>query len=109
MEMTMKRKLNFREKVYLKDVNLSQDALRYDWPRRLKNALCALANMDPGWMLWVQKHVPHSCDVRIAARLVEVRARTLAMRDYRYLGESTIRNIIDGNRPFGDDGSLLPG
>lgn len=85
------------------------NALRLDPMRRLRNALFALANLDKGWMSWVEKNVPSCGDVRVAMRLVEVRARELVMGSYRYLGEAVIKQIVDGDRPFGDDGTLLQG
>jgi hypothetical protein len=102
-------KLNFREKKYLESISFDTQNLRNNWHRRLRNALIALASMDPAWMMWVERHVPAVCDIRITARLVEVRARTLLMRSYSHYGESAARSIIDGNRPFGDDGTLLAG
>lgn len=99
-------KLNFREKQYLDGIQIGSQALRSDWCRRLRNALVALADMDPAWMIWVEMHVPSTSELRTAARSVEVQARTLLMRGYRHYGESVIKEIVEGNRPFGDDGTL---
>lgn len=102
-------KLTRREKIYLQEVDIEKESLRNDPERRLRNALCALASMDKAWMIWVETHVPVESDTYMAMRLVEMRARELVMCGYRYLGESVIKQIIGGNRPFGNDGTLLQG
>jgi hypothetical protein len=99
-------KISARAKTYLKEIDIQKNALRNDWTRRLRNALFALASMDPAWMIWVEKHVPAQCDAQSAARLVELQARTLLVRRYSDFGKGTIKAIIEGDRPFSDDGDL---
>lgn len=99
-------RISAREKRYLQEIDIQANALRNDWTRRLRNALIALASMDQQWIMWVETHVPAHCDTQSAARLVEVRARTLVMRGYTYFGQGMIQDIIEGDRPFADDGHL---
>jgi hypothetical protein len=101
------KQLSAREKSYLQEINITSDLLRSNQTRRLRNALFALANMDKkGWLFWVEKNVPPHCATGNAIRIVEVRARTLLMQYYKHLGSDVAQTIIDGNRPFADDGSL---
>jgi hypothetical protein len=107
--MKHRHRLNVQELRLLNEFGARTFDLRQDWPRRLRNALIALANMDPGWMIWVEKNLPSPCPMPDGVRVVETRARALMLwRGYNYLGESTIRDIISQDRPFGDQGQLVP-
>lgn len=100
-------RLTRREKTYLREIHLAGESLRNDPARRLRNALRALAAMDPAWMIWVSDNVPRGCDLQDAMRLVETRARELVTRGYKFLGEGVIKMIVHSGRPFADDGSLM--
>jgi hypothetical protein len=106
----MKRmRLNKQERSVMHDMALETISLRENWNRRLRNALIALAAMDPQWMIWIEEHVASPCHVPAAAKVVELRARELMAQGYRYLGDSMVCNIIEGDRPFSDNGNLVSG
>ena len=85
-------------------------ALRYDWPRRFRNALLCLALSDPGWMDWIERHLPRRItDAQRAARAIEPRARYLVLKNYSFHGRACIGFQIFCDRPFNDDGDLTPG
>lgn len=89
------------------------DGIEFDDWRRLRNALIALATLDPGWILWVERHVPTKMgqagtprDPRIMRRIVERQARKLVMRGYSFLGSGFTQGVIDSDLYFTDDGTL---
>lgn len=107
----MKRlhRLNAQERRLLDEFAHSHLDLRHDWPRRLRNALIALTDLDPGWMIWIENNIPPHLPMPDDVRRIEKRARRLLLwKGYKYLGESTIRDIIAQDRPFGDQGQLVP-
>jgi hypothetical protein len=107
--MKRQHRLNAQERRLLSELGAWTYELRLDWPRRLRNALIALANMDPGWMIWVEQNISSPCSIPEDVRVVEARARELLLRrGYSYLGESMIQTIIAQDRPFGDQGQLVP-
>ena len=83
-----------------------EDGIAYDDWGRLRNALVALADMDPSWMVWVERHVPRGGDVRITLRIVERRARQLIARKFFHLGEFFMRGVVDSDYYFTDNGDL---
>lgn len=106
----MKRiRLNKQQRGWMNDMTSQMMELQQNWQRRLRNALIALAAMDPSWMIWVEQNIASPCHVPSAARAVERRARELLAQGYRHLGETTVCNIIDGDLPFSDNGNLLSG
>lgn len=80
--------------------------LRYDWPRRLRNALAALGEMDPGWLGWIEREIPQGLTVRETARLVERQARVLVCRQYGFTWGQWLA-IVYSDTPFSEHG-LLP-
>lgn len=87
-----------------------QKELSQDWPRRRRNALLALMDLDRNWMDWVRREI-HPCSMTIQQQALEIewRARALLLPRYRVaFGEPTAERIF-GDRPFTDRGNLSPG
>lgn len=82
-------------------------SVRYDWPRRLRNALLGLAGLDPGWMYWVEQ-VPLDLPLDEYTRIIERRARALLVKRYKF-PPGHCQAIIYSDTPFSDRGNLLPG
>lgn len=81
--------------------------VRCNWMRRLRNALIALSQLDPGWLYWVECQVPRRGRLDRTTRLVEARARALLLG--RLFPSRWRSGMIFADIPFGDDGDLLPG
>ena len=84
-----------------------QMELRYNWPLRLRNALLVLSASDPGWIYWVENNVPLNLTVRQVTRLIERRARALAVRGYSFSRGQWLA-IVYSDAPFNELGSLQP-
>lgn len=85
-----------------------QQALRSDYPRRLRNALAVLTEIDSQWLWWVECHVPRDADLESQMRMVERRAKTLLIeQSYWTMDAWAKRRIIEGERCFGEDGVLV--
>lgn len=83
------------------------DGISLDEGRRLRNALLALALLDPGWMWWVEKNIPKWAGLTWKRRMIERRARVLSARRYGFiLGWGQRLNIIFSDLYFTDDGNL---
>jgi hypothetical protein len=82
------------------------DDIRFDDARRLRNALFALANMDPGWMWWVEKNVHKKLPLYKKRILVERYARLKLTKNYQFLGCSLQAGVIYSDLYFTDDGHL---
>lgn len=81
-------------------------SLRYDWERRLRNALLALSQCDRQWMIWVEREINRRWGLKRITCLVEARARSLVLKQYSRLYTS---ELIFSNIPFSDEGNLLSG
>jgi hypothetical protein len=78
--------------------------LRYDWPRRLQNALLALSRMDPGWICWVEGNIPRKQkNIRQITRKIERQARVLACRNYGFSSGQWL-SIVYSDTPFSERG-----
>ena len=107
------QKITVRPKKRIAKTPLVDDDIKFDEWRRLRNALIALAELDTGWIAWVERHVPSrmtgldgQADPRIARRVVERQARKLVMRSYSFLGPGFTKTVIESDCYFNDDGSL---
>ncbi len=109
--------LNDQQKRWMDDFAVRIRCLQDDWPRRLRNALLALARLDPSWMIWVDQNIlpswltPYPRDVWEVqtARMIEARARALLLKQYHFFGFCHVGYLIFADWPFQDDGSLTPG
>jgi len=82
-----------------------------NFENRLVNALVGLANNDKGWMAWIEKEITPGMDLAEATRLIEARAKSIAIKPYRYLfGASRSLNLIFSETwQFTSRGTLPPG
>lgn len=81
-----------------------------EWEDRLLNAIIGLANNDPGWMSWVEKEITSDTPIEEATRLIEHRAKALALKPYKYfLGSRLIGLILSETYQFNSRGLLGPG
>ncbi len=107
------KKISAMPKKRVTKIPSADDNIRFDEWRRLRNALIALAALDAGWIVWVERHVPSRMmgtggqpDPRIARRVVERQARNLVMRGYSFLGAGFTKAVIESDCYFTDDGNL---
>jgi len=100
-----------KEKALLREMGNDTLELRYDVARRFRNAVYALATMDPKWMVWVEENLPSDGVIRLRElMLVEARARAMVLRAHGYLGRQCIGDLIfRKDWAFTDRGSLSPG
>jgi hypothetical protein len=99
-----------RDREILRAMKFEYIDLRYDYARRLRNALLCLAQSDPDWMIWVEREIKPRWSLQRITRLVEARARTLVLKQYSFFHRQNISDLIfrDGWF-FTDRGSLSPG
>lgn len=101
----MKRKLRAR--------HLPASAIREDYPRRLRNALLALALADPRWIMWVEENLPNDltlCTHPYLLHMLESRARYLFLKPHKFFQRKHIGGLIfQSNWHFNDNGHLTPG
>lgn len=100
------KKYSVKPKHIVHKIPVIDDGIEFDDRRRLRNALVALAALDPGWIVWIEQNISGGADLREQRQLVERQARTLTMKGYSVLGNSVIRAVIDSNFYFTDEGSL---
>lgn len=100
------KKLSVKPKRITHKIPAIDDGIAFDDQRRLRNALVALGEMDPAWMMWVERHVPRRMSVKITRMIVERRARQLCARVYSFLGPGFERGLTDSDYYFTDDGHL---
>lgn len=81
--------------------------LRFDDARRLRNALRALSQLDPGFLWWIERTIPQGLPRFYIVRQVERRARLLVMRHYGgIIPRGQKISIIYSDMFFNDDGNL---
>ena len=104
-------RLNQKERMYLQSIGSAALELRYDYERRLRNALLCLAQCDPHWMQWLEKNfTPHQQIGRKELLMIEARARHIVLRAHGYFGRMYIGEMIFRHDwPFTDSGALSPG
>ena len=104
-------RLNARERTLFRSLNDDVIDLRYNWPRRLRNALLCLAMSDPRWMIWVECEIdPEIMSLQEMTRLVEARARWITLRPHSFFGRKCIGDFIfRDNWTFTDRGNLSAG
>jgi hypothetical protein len=90
-----------REKIACLD-----DGIRADGRRRLRNAVLALASLDPGWMWWIEKNIPKQMTLDLKTRQIERRARLKLAKRYLFLGWGWQLDLIYSDYYFTDDGNL---
>jgi hypothetical protein len=100
------RKLIVKPRKSKLKIPVLDDGIELDEVRRLRNALLVMANIDPGWMCWVEKNIPKWENLTWKRRMIERRARLLVTRHYSFLGRCHQLGIIYSNHYFMDDGSL---
>lgn len=105
------RRLNSKERDVLRMMGEDALDLRYNWPRRLRNALLCLATSDKHWMMWVERELdPESMTIQEMTRLIEARARLIVLKPYSYFGRKIIGDFIfRDDWAFTDRGNLGPG
>ena len=105
----MKRLLK-REKEILRDISQPYVETRYNWHARLRNALIALANSDPQWMLWVEKEINPRWSIERITRLIESYTRARFLRPHNYFHRQQISGLIfRDDWCFTERGTLGPG
>ena len=106
-----RRKLNLKERATLRMMGEDAQDLRYNWPRRLRNALLCLATSDKNWMIWVERELdPERMSIAEMTRLIEARARLIVLKPYSYFGRKCIGDFIfRDDWAFTDRGNLGPG
>lgn len=76
------------------------DNLRFDDLRRLKNALFALQQLDPGWMYWLERNISKALPLPQVRIRVERRARLLVANRYQFLGRAVWLGTVYGDYYF---------
>lgn len=106
-----KRPLNSKERATLRMMGEDALDLRYNWQRRLRNALLCLATSDKHWMMWVERELDiKSMTIQEMTRLIEARARLIVLKPYSYFGRKCIGDFIfRDDWAFTDRGNLGPG
>ena len=106
-----RRKLNSEERAALRMMGEDAQDLRYNWPRRLRNALLCLATSDKNWLMWVERELDPECmSIAEMTRLIEARARLIVLKPYSYFGRKIIGDFIFRDSwTFTDRGNLGPG
>jgi len=97
-----------RDREILRELGRQYLDLKYDYRRRLRNALYALTQMDPRWMLWVERELNPRWGVERTMRAVEARAKVLVMQRFKHMGFNRSFYYFN-DTPFSDAGALLPG
>jgi hypothetical protein len=106
-----KTRLTSKERAIFNEMQHEYVALKFDYKRRLRNALLCLAQGDPRWMVWIEKNFkPHKRIGKRELLMIEARARNIVLRNYRYFDRKNVGGMIfDHDWAFSDDGSLSPG
>jgi hypothetical protein len=104
-----KSRLKSNERAALREMGRDVLALRYDWHRRLRNALLALAMMDPGWMAWAEADIDEQrMSVQAITRLVEGRAGACVLKHHQWLGRARAGALLfDNGFMFNDRGDMM--
>ena len=104
-------RLNAKERTYMRAMGESALELRFDYSRRFRNAIYAISQMDPRWIIWVEQNLPNDGIIRMQELLlVEARARTLVLREHGFFGRRYIGDLIFSEHwAFTDAGNLSPG
>lgn len=100
------RKYSTTPKRIKNKIPIVDDNIRFDDERRLRNALLALKDLDPGWKKWLAKNVKSNLPLQERRVLVERQARSLSMRNFSFLGPGVTQIVIDSDYYFTDDGNL---
>jgi hypothetical protein len=100
------RKMTVKPRKSRLKISVFDDGIRDDDERRLRNALFAMANMDPSWMWWVEKNIPKWEGLTWKRRMIERQARILSAKHYCFLGWGYQLSVIYSDYYFTDDGHL---
>ena len=100
------RKLTVKPRKSRAKIPVFDDDTRFDEGRRLRNALFALANMDPGWMFWVEKNIPKQLNSEPKRRWIERQARVKVAKRYSFRGWGCQMAVIYSDFYFTNDGDL---
>jgi len=100
------KRLSVKTRRIAKKIGITDDGLMRDDERRLRNALIALASLDPGWMWWVERNLSKSLPFPQKRQWVERQARLLLTRNYQFTGCGIKLGIIYGDYWFTDEGDL---
>lgn len=107
------RRLTAKEKKLWTSVPWDGDQVAGDWPRRMRNALLALMDLDRrGWMLWCEREIDLRWPLCRQTRLVEARARALVLSRYRSSicsGREIGELVFCDAWIFNDRGNLMAG
>lgn len=100
-------RLSVKPKRISRRIPPDNNSLRFDDRRRLRNALLALADLDPGWMAWIERNIPKELQLRYARVQVERHARLLVVRRYAGMfGRHIANSLTYSDLYFTDDGNL---
>ncbi len=107
---SLRSRLSASDRALLQHADMESMALRDNWPRRLQNALIALARSEPGWMAWVEREIDPQWELERITRLVEARTRAYYLRSHNYFGRGQIGGMLfDDRSVFTDEASLRIG
>ena len=102
--MKKRSRLNAKERAMLRNIGMETIELRYDWRRRLRNALRCLRSVDPDWRAWCKRELRKGMRFQVMTRKVEARARKFVLKNYSFAGIHDRENWF-----FTDQGNLSPG
>jgi len=68
--------------------------VRHSFTIRLRNALIAMAEADPQWMIWVEENINPRWRLSRITRVVEARTRALFLKGHGYFGRKNIGDLI---------------
>jgi len=108
-------RLNRKEKTYMRAMGAEVLELRFDVRRRFRNAVYALTQADPHWMIWMDQNLPKNGAITMRDQmrdllLVEARARAFVLPRYGWFGRSQVGGLLFRHDwAFTDTGDLSPG
>jgi hypothetical protein len=100
------QKITVKPKKIKQKIPLFDDEIRFNMARRLRNALLALAYLDPGWMYWVERNIPKTMNMLPKTRQIERQARLKLAGYYKFLGSGAQSAMIYSDFYFKDNGDL---
>jgi hypothetical protein len=100
------KRLSVKPKRIRERIELTDDSIRYDDARRLRNALSVLIERQADWMDWVDRWVPRSLPLRQKRVIVERQARLVISKNYKMLSWGVRLSMIYSDYYFTDGGSL---
>jgi hypothetical protein len=101
----MKIRLKSQDRQTHRRLCADHQAILFDTNTRLSNALFALSQSDPNWLIWLES-VDASRPACEIMRTVEARARAIVLKSYPALNRTS---LIFSDYPFSYNGNLIMG